>query len=209
VKYYFAFTNAAALVTNALNNALFRVAAGFTVDDALRKNLAGLQERVAARVEELARDQNLGITVQQVDLVAAAPRQVKAAFDEVNLAENEQGTKINNAQAEANGILARAGGEAAGHKNAAETDRSRMVADLEGEARYFTELLPSYERDTVLFTRRLQIEHLGRIMTNAQDKFFLPARADGRPRELRLQLNREPQKLAAPIAAPKSDEHSH
>jgi hypothetical protein len=30
------------------------------------------------------------------------------------------------------------------------------------------------------------------MLTNVQDKIFLPQRADGKPRELRLQLNREP-----------------
>jgi hypothetical protein len=30
------------------------------------------------------------------------------------------------------------------------------------------------------------------ILTNVQDKIYLPQRADGKPRELRLLLNREP-----------------
>jgi hypothetical protein len=30
------------------------------------------------------------------------------------------------------------------------------------------------------------------VLTNVQDKIFLPQRGDGKPRELRLQLNREP-----------------
>ena len=50
---------------------------------------------------------------------------------------------------------------------------------------------------------------LSRVMTNAQEKFFLPARADGQPRELRLQLNREPQRLKTAPEAPKTDEHGH
>jgi hypothetical protein len=40
---------------------------------------------------------------------------------------------------------------------------------------------------------------MGPILTNVQDKIFLPQRADGKPRELRLMLNREPPK---PQAAP-------
>jgi hypothetical protein len=41
---------------------------------------------------------------------------------------------------------------------------------------------------------------MGPILTNVQDKIFLPGRADGKPRELRLMLNREPPqpKTAAP-----------
>ena len=39
-------------------------------------------------------------------------------------------------------------------------------------------------------------------MTNAQDKFLLPVRHDGEPRNLRLQLSREPAKLT-PRETPK------
>ena len=33
---------------------------------------------------------------------------------------------------------------------------------------------------------------LAQILTNAPDKFFIPDRADGASRELRIQINREP-----------------
>ena len=33
---------------------------------------------------------------------------------------------------------------------------------------------------------------LAEVLTNVQDKIFLPQRADGKPREMRLMLNREP-----------------
>lgn len=211
VRFYFGFTNAMALVTNALNNALFHAAAQFTVDDALRLNLPALKERVLARVEQLAREQELGIVVEQLDLVTAPPRQVKAAFDEVTAAESELHTRVNEAQAYANGVMARAQGEASARRNAAEADRNRLVAEVESEARNFSDLLasPSYRQNPALLTTRLQVETLGRVMTNAQDKFFLPARADGRPREVRLQLNREPQRLKAEIPAPAATEHKH
>jgi membrane protease subunit HflK len=209
VRFYFGFTNAMALVTNALNNALFHAVAQFSVDDALRLNLPALKERMLARVEQLAREQELGISVEQLDLVTAPPRQVKAAFDEVTAAESELYTRVNEAQAYANGVRARAQGEASARRNAAEADRNRLVAEVASEARYFQDMLPSYRRDRALFMARLQVETLGRLMTNAQDKFFLPARADGRPREVRLQLNREPQRLKTEVQAPAAPEHKH
>jgi membrane protease subunit HflK len=210
LKYYFGFTNTMELVTNALNNALLYASAQFMVDDALRRNLAGLQEKMTARLEVLVAEQQLGVAVQQVDIVTAAPRQVKESFDAVTAAENERSTKINEAQAYANEILAKAKGEANARLNAGETDRTRLVEDLSSEAAYFSDLLPTYKQDPGFFARRLQVEYLARVMTNAQEKFFLPARADGKPRELRLQLNREPPKLKAPLEAPKTGTgHSH
>jgi hypothetical protein len=35
-------------------------------------------------------------------------------------------------------------------------------------------------------------EVMARVLTNVQDKFYIPERSDGKTRELRLLLNREP-----------------
>jgi hypothetical protein len=58
--------------------------------------------------------------------------------------------------------------------------------------RRFTDLLPKYESNPGLFAQVTLVQAMGPILTNVQDKIFLPARADGKPRELRLMLNREP-----------------
>jgi hypothetical protein len=44
-------------------------------------------------------------------------------------------------------------------------------------------------------------------MTNVEDKIFLPERADGKARELRLLLSREPKKPAAPDDQPKPQQN--
>jgi hypothetical protein len=36
------------------------------------------------------------------------------------------------------------------------------------------------------------VQAMETAFTNVQDKIYLPQRADGKPRELRLMLNREP-----------------
>jgi hypothetical protein len=53
-----------------------------------------------------------------------------------------------------------------------------------------------------LFTQTRLIESMGRVFTNAQDKMFLHANADGKPIELRLLLNREPPKSKMEEAKP-------
>jgi membrane protease subunit HflK len=207
IQYYFNFTNAAVFVTNALDNAILYASAKYTVDDALRRDLTGFRERVFNRVAQLVQEQKLGVSIEPSDIVTIPPRQVKEAFDEVSKAENERSTKINDAQGYANGLLSKARGEATAIKNAGLTDRARLVAGVNAEARYFQDLLPQYQKNPSLFTSRLQAETLGRVLTNAQDKFFLPERPDGKPRELRLQLGREPLKTKIQ-EAPKA-EHGH
>jgi hypothetical protein len=43
-----------------------------------------------------------------------------------------------------------------------------------------------------LFKKRLLVEALQRSLPKDQDKFIVLQRADGQPRELRIQLNPEP-----------------
>ena len=62
--------------------------------------------------------------------------------------------------------------------------------------------MPHYGRNPALFSRRRLAETVELVMTNAQDKFLLPVRHDGEPRNLRLQLSREPAKLT-PRETPK------
>jgi len=53
--------------------------------------------------------------------------------------------------------------------------------------------LTNYLANPQLFEQRLLVETMQRVLINARDKFYVPSRADGGSRELRLQLSREPQ----------------
>jgi hypothetical protein len=55
-------------------------------------------------------------------------------------------------------------------------------------------LLPKYKSNADLFVQQRLVETMSRVLTNVQDKIFLSERADGKARELRLLLNREPPK---------------
>ena len=69
---------------------------------------------------------------------------------------------------------------------------ANYVKYIQADAKAFTDLLPSYQSNPYLFTQQRVAEAMAQVLTNVQDKIFLPQRADGKPRELRLQLNREP-----------------
>jgi len=195
ISYAFNYANAGDLVQNALNNALFYASARFTVDNALRNNIEGFRETVLSRAASLIEEQGLGITLEPSDIITAAPRQVKASFADVLAAQQDASNARNTALAYANGKLNTAQGEATALINAGQTARTRLVQSVEAEAKYFMDQLPFYQRDPELFKQRLLIETFQRIFTNAaMDKYFVPDRADGKPRELRIMLNREPEK---------------
>jgi regulator of protease activity HflC (stomatin/prohibitin superfamily) len=94
-------------------------------------------------------------------------------------------------------VLINANAAAAARINAAETERTNLVASIAAEAQRFQDLLPKYCSNPVLFVQQRLTETMSRVMNNAQDKIFLPERADGKTRELRLLLNREPLKPKA------------
>jgi membrane protease subunit HflK len=159
----------------------------------LRDN-AGFRERVRRRLEQTIAAERMGITVDQIDLLAVPPRQVKADFDKVSQAIVRRSKVLNDARSYENERLSRAKGEAAAHINAGETERTRLVEFVSAEANRFSELLPAYRSNPDLFKRQHQIEVLQHIIANAQDKLVLPEPIDGKPVELRLELNREPPK---------------
>ncbi|MEY2466695.1 MAG: modulator of FtsH protease HflK [Verrucomicrobiota bacterium] len=200
VQYVFGFTNAAAVVQNALDNALVYTSAQFKVDDILTRDKAGFQDAVRRRVTELLEKQHTGVTVERCDVESRPPRQqqVRAAFVNVLNAEINRSKLLNDAHSYENQVTNKAGADAAARINAAESERSSLVSSLAGQAERFGDILPNYRANPELFRQQRLAETMGRVLTNVQDKIYLPQRADGKSRELRLLLNREPQK-------PKSD----
>jgi len=72
---------------------------------------------------------------------------------------------------------------------------------VDAEARAFSEQLAQHARSPELFRRRLLATTLEQTLPQVEEKFFLPARPDGHPGELRLQLSREPMKSRTNNAA--------
>jgi membrane protease subunit HflK len=115
------------------------------------------------------------------------------AFDNVTKAQQQRDIKIQEAEGYARTATNRAAGEASVIIRDGVTRSNYLVQTVAAEARSFNELLPRYQSNRELFQERLLTDTMQRVLTNAQFKVFIPARADGKPRELRLQLSREPE----------------
>ncbi|HVU07613.1 MAG TPA: protease modulator HflK [Verrucomicrobiae bacterium] len=192
IHYVFDFVNASNAVQNALNNAILYTAAHFNVDDAIYSNQSGFQDAVRERVEDLIEKEQLGVTVDQVQAESIPPRQLKSIFDQVTTARENRGKLLNDAHSYENQVTNAAAGQAATIIAQAQSGRARYVELLTADAKRFSNLLPKYESNPSLFEQQALIAAMGGILTNVQDKIYLPQRADGKPRELRLLLNREP-----------------
>ncbi len=204
IRYRFDFVDASNTVQSALDSALIYAAAHFKVDSALTTEQARFQEAVRARVADLLQKQNVGIAIQQCQVQTKPPRQLKQPFDAVLAAVSIRDKVLNDAMSEQNKITNRAAADATGIINAARAESDTLVKSVQADAKYFTDLLPHYRANPQLTMNILLSEKLGQVLTNAQEKWYLPERADGKPWEIRLQLNREPlaPKPPGPAAAP-------
>ncbi|HEY6227265.1 MAG TPA: protease modulator HflK [Verrucomicrobiae bacterium] len=198
IKYTMSFVQATNVVQNIVNEAIFFAASQFTVDQALTADRLGFQEKVLARVRQVVADRDLGITVENGEVRVIPPRFTKTAFDAALSAEIERRKAREDANAYAGRILSTAEGEANSIINAGQSDRTRMTQAVAAEAQNYKNQLPHYQANPNLFMARVQTETLARVMTNVENKFFLPGPADGKPRELRLLLSQEPKKPVAP-----------
>lgn len=201
IHFVFDFVTASNTLQNALNNALLYSAAKFNVDDILTRDVAGFQEAVSQRVASLVDQEQLGIVIDQIEVKSIAPRQLQGVFTQVIIARQNRDRLLYDARSYENQVLSQAGAQATSITNAAESARTRYVDSITSEANSFSKLLPQYELNPSLFAQQTLVQTMGQVLTNVQDKIFLPQRADGKPRELRLQLNREPPQ-PKPAAAP-------
>jgi regulator of protease activity HflC (stomatin/prohibitin superfamily) len=145
-------------------------------------------------VNELIREQGLGIKLDQLDVESAPPTDLLTKFNEVDTATQKRNTARTQAQTYADTTLAVARGEAAARTNVAESGRSGLVAMVGAQAKEFNDVRAGYERDPEFFKRVRQMIALEQIYTNAQEKILEPHQNS---RELRLNLGREPEGTSA------------
>ena len=194
VRHVFYFSEATSVLRNVLNRALIRAAAEFTADAALYKDKIAFRESVIAHLKRGLERLPMGVQLEPIDVQTSPPLKVKDAFDMVISAEQVRSEQILKAQAEAREAVQLAAGEAKSVIAAGMIQSNQLVTSIEAEARAFEAQMPYFQKDPDLFVRRVAADSLRVVLTNANDKFFLPTRADGSSREMRIQLSKEPKK---------------
>ena len=188
-------------VLNVLDNALVHAAALTRVDEVLQDKIA-FQDAVTRRVAKLVQDQKLGIVVDQCIVETRQPRQLDAAFQSVTDAGQKRGTALTEARSYRDKKLNEADGEASARVNAAQAERDAMVAKIKGDVSIFKDNLASYRRNPDLFVQQSLAGTLSRAIAGVDYKMYLPTSPDGKPIELRLNLNREPIKQNSTATKP-------
>ncbi len=159
------------MITGDLNTALVPWVVQYRITDP-KTYLFGAREP-----EKTLRDLSesvLGIQIQQVQLATVRPPPaVQAAFNEVNQAQQEKQTAINQAWAVYNDAVPNARGQAKEREKQAEAYAFRRVNEAKGEAQKFSLLLAEYRKAPEITRRRLYLEAMQAILPNLQRKIIV------------------------------------
>ncbi len=192
LRYAFGFRGATNILENALNNAVLYAAVRHTAEEALYKDKTGFQDAVRRRFLQTIEKANLGIDLEPIQVQTFPPMYVKEAFDQVLEAEQALSEARNTSQGEAEEITRKAVGEGRALISDGITRSNMLVQTLRADAEAFSDQLADYQRNSRLFRERLLVETMFQVLTNVNDKWLLPESKDGRRRQIRLMLNREP-----------------
>ncbi len=145
-----------------------------TVDEVLTIGRHDIETSTLKRLADLCSQYGLGIQIQQVQLATVRPPPVvQAAFNEVNQAQQEKQTAINQAWAVYNDAVPNARGQAKEREKQAEAYAFRRVNEARGQAEKFSLLLAEYRKAPEITRRRLYLEAMQAILPGLQKKIII------------------------------------
>ena len=165
----------------AMNEAVMREVVGDrTVTEVLTVGRQEIEARVGERLQDLANQYEMGITIDQVVLQDVNPPDpVKPSWDEVNQAQQQRDRMINEARAEYNRVIPRARGEAEQTVLQAEGYALDRVNRAQGEATRFAAVQEAYRQAPDVTRRRLYLETMQRILPRVGRKLYVDSDATG------------------------------
>jgi membrane protease subunit HflK len=156
------------------------VVGDMTVTEVLTEKRAEINDQVREGLAEILAEYQSGLHITQVILQdVVPPGRVKAAFDDVNNAQQEKEKTINEARQAYNKAIPLARGDALKKIQEAEGYALDRVNRAKGETARFLAILAEYEKAPDVMKRRLYLEAIGKILPQLQRKVIIDERAKG------------------------------
>lgn len=153
---------------HATNSALRHVVGSTKLDAVISSGREQVGVEVKERVQSYLDNYETGINVVKVNIQdAKPPSQVKAAYDDVIKAREDQERVVSEAQSYANGVIPEARGFAQRIIEEANGYKARVVAEAEGEAARFENLLSEYQKAPEVTRQRLYLDAMQAVMSNS------------------------------------------
>ena len=180
VKYLFKVRNVDQTFRD-MNEAVMREIIGDrTINEVLTIGRGEIQNLAMEKLSALCKEYTLGIVVSQVILQDVSPPEpVKPAFNEVNQAEQEKETTIQNALAEYNREIPKAEGTALRTVEAAEGYAVKRVNEAKGAVSRFTQVYEEYQKAPGITRQRIYLETMAEIYQAVDRKIIIDEDVNG------------------------------
>jgi membrane protease subunit HflK len=134
--------------------------------EALTRERAKVQQQVKAEMRRVLEDYEMGVYITAVNLQQVRPptREVRAAYNEVNEAQQQREQLINEAKSYRNEVVPQARGKAAQIVAQAKGYQAERVNAAKGEASRFESLLTEYRQAESITRRRMYLEMIDQVM---------------------------------------------
>ena len=164
-----------------MNEAVLREIVGDrTITEVLTIGRSEIQNLAKDKLSKLCENYTLGIVVNQVILQDVSPPEpVKPAFNEVNQAEQEMETTIQNADAAYNREIPKARGTNKKTIKTAEGYAVQRVNEAEGEVSKFNQVFEEYQKSPEITRQRIYLETMAEIYQAVDGKIIIDESANG------------------------------
>lgn len=153
---------------HAVDSALRHVVGSSEMDDVLTVGRGVVSAEVQDRLQDYLNLYKTGINIEKVNMEDSSPPiEVKAAFDDVNKAREDEERYKNEATAYANSVVPVARGNAQRTIAEATAYRDEVVARAEGQAERFVQLLTEYKKAPKVTRERLYIDTMQNVMESS------------------------------------------
>jgi len=154
---------------HAADSALRHVVGSSKLEQVLSEGRAQIADETRVKLQSYLDTYGAGIQIVAVTIQEAKPpREVKAAFDDVIKAKEDEERTKNEASAYANGVVPEARGRAQRALEEAAAYRAKVVAEADGEAQRFQKLLTEYSKAPEVTRERLYIDAMQRWLGGSQ-----------------------------------------
>lgn len=155
-------------LAQATDSALRHVIGSTEMHEVLTEGREQIAVDVESRLQQYLDSYGTGILVDKVNVQETnPPREVQAAFDDVNKAREDEERLKNEAETYSNGIIPEARGAAQRVIEEATAYREQVVAKAEGEAKRFEQLLTEYKKAPKVTRERLYLDAVQDVMANS------------------------------------------
>ena len=148
-----------------------------TVDEVITIGRQEIEATAMVRLIELTKAYQLGLAINQVQLMNVnPPQEVQASFNEVNKAQQDRENAINIANGEYNKAVPKAEGEAKQKISEADGYQLKRVNEALGDAAAFNSVLAEYLKAPDVTRTRLYLETMKDVLPQMQNTWIVDER---------------------------------